>query len=170
MPAEIDDYDEQIKELINKIQSALENDLPNLKGNERNEVRRPTPAAPARTGRGALRNAHPRARRLLSLSLSRGGLQKIKYLKGRIDRLRQVFHSFKVELRELPKIESRRYDDVRRAVRLQEAVAAGSRRSRAGCSFFDMPVASGHGSTRSKLPTSRRTWTARRSLRSKSTS
>jgi len=70
MPAEIDDYDEQIKELINKIQSALENDLPNLKGNERNEVRRPTPAAPARTGRGALRNAHPRARRPLSLSLS----------------------------------------------------------------------------------------------------
>lgn len=65
--AEIDDYDEQIKELINKIQSALENDLPNLKGNERNEVRWPLQAGQVRVRRTCRRNAHPRANRRPSL-------------------------------------------------------------------------------------------------------
>jgi hypothetical protein len=42
--------------------------------------------------------------------------QKCNYLKGRIDRLRQIYHSLKVELREIPKAEAREYEKVRLAV------------------------------------------------------
>lgn len=39
--------------------------------------------------------------------------QKLQYLKGRVERIRQVFHSFKTELRELTKSEARPFEEVR---------------------------------------------------------
>ena len=39
--AEVDDYEEQLKELIGKIQASLENELPNLTGKARMDVRVP---------------------------------------------------------------------------------------------------------------------------------
>ena len=48
--------------------------------------------------------------------LRRARTQKCNFIKGRIDRVRQVYHSYKVELRELPKSEAREYEVVRRRV------------------------------------------------------
>ena len=38
--------------------------------------------------------------------------QKCNYIKGRIDRVRQVYQHLKVELRELPKADAREYEKV----------------------------------------------------------
>ena len=39
-------------------------------------------------------------------------VQKCNYIKGRIDRVRQVYQHLKVELRELPKADAREYEKV----------------------------------------------------------
>ena len=110
-PAEVNDYEEQLKELIAKIQSSLENDLPNLTGQARMDVRR---GAAACARRGAHRPSHRPGGG--GVPLRRARTQKCNFIKGRIDRVRQVYHSYKVELRELPKSEAREYEVVRRRV------------------------------------------------------
>ena len=39
--------------------------------------------------------------------------QKINYLKGRVERIKQLFHSFKTEMRELSKSDARPFEEVR---------------------------------------------------------
>lgn len=46
-----------------------------------------------------------------------GNAQKCNYIKGRIDRVRQVYQHLKVELRELPKADAREYEKVCRRMR-----------------------------------------------------
>ena len=105
--AEVDDYEEQVKELISKVQASLENELPNLTGKARMDVGgRGPPLAQAPSKRACVLRGG-------SLVGTRdGNAQKCNYIKGRIDRVRQVYQHLKVELRELPKADAREYEKV----------------------------------------------------------
>lgn len=126
MTEEISYYDDELRELCSELRQKIDG-LPRLSGDARAEVRAgerprapaahhahararpPCPLQPAPPAQFHARALRPRWPRLASPARE----QRIAQLGVRIQRAKQVLHSFKVEMRELSKEDAYLYDQVR---------------------------------------------------------
>lgn len=115
MTEEISYYDDELTELCGELRQKIDG-LPRLSGEARAEVRGARPraracASPRSAHALTYARVHPRAR--ARADPPRHRKQRIAQLGVRMQRARQVLHSFKVEMRELSKEDAFLYDQVR---------------------------------------------------------